>query len=213
MTVSANLYATFLEHAMKGGVVLAGITPSTLKMALLTGTYTPDLSTDEYWGTVTPNEVTGTGYTAGGATLATPVLAVSGADTWAHNRAATTVYTYGQIVRPATANGHLYRCVTAGTTGTSLPTYPTVVGRTVTDGSAEWGCVGGAVLTYTSATVRWPTATFSASYAVLYVSTGTAATSPLIGLVAFGTAQAPTNQTFEVVPDATLGWFTFTPPS
>lgn len=42
----------------------------TIKVALLSSSYTPNQDTDDYWNDVSSYEVTGTGYTAGGATLA-----------------------------------------------------------------------------------------------------------------------------------------------
>ncbi len=47
----------------------------TLKVALVASTYTPNINTHVFFSDVT-NEVTGTGYTAGGATLASLITAV-----------------------------------------------------------------------------------------------------------------------------------------
>ena len=44
----------------------------------------------------------------------------------------------GVYVSPTTANGHLYVCTTAGTTGTTQPTWPTGIGSTVVDGTVTW---------------------------------------------------------------------------
>jgi len=48
----------------------------------------------------------------------------------------------GDLVMPATPNGRLYRCTTAGTTGSSEPDdpngWPVTEGGTVTDGTAVW---------------------------------------------------------------------------
>lgn len=41
-------------------------------------------------------------------------------------------------VLPATPNGRIYKCTTAGTTGAGEPTWPTTEGGTVTDGTAVW---------------------------------------------------------------------------
>jgi hypothetical protein len=49
-----------------------------------------------------------------------------------------TTYTLGQIIRPVTANGHSYKCTTAGTSGTSAPTFPTTLNGTVSDSGVVW---------------------------------------------------------------------------
>lgn len=49
-----------------------------------------------------------------------------------------TAVTSGQYTVPATLNGRLYKCTTAGTTGSGEPTWPVTAGGTVTDGSAVW---------------------------------------------------------------------------
>jgi hypothetical protein len=55
-----------------------------------------------------------------------------------------TAYTLGRMVTPLVANDYAYECSTAGTSHASNePTWPTVVGATVTDGSVVWRCEGG----------------------------------------------------------------------
>jgi hypothetical protein len=44
-------------------------------------------------------------------------------------------YIVGEIVAPTTANSHIYRVTTAGTSGTTEPTWPTGSGATVSNGS------------------------------------------------------------------------------
>lgn len=47
----------------------------TLRVTLLNG-WTPNIDTDEYWDDISANEISATGYTAGGATLGTKSTAV-----------------------------------------------------------------------------------------------------------------------------------------
>jgi hypothetical protein len=56
--------------------------------------------------------------------------------------AATTLYTLGKAVRPTVDNGYAYECVTdpSGTTGGTEPTWTTIVGQQVTDGTVTWEC-------------------------------------------------------------------------
>lgn len=51
---------------------------------------------------------------------------------------ASTAVTTTSYVVPNTANGRLYKCTTAGTTGSSEPTWPIVAGGTVVDGTVTW---------------------------------------------------------------------------
>ena len=69
MAVTAKLYSNFphlaLEDALAGSILT-----QTIKVALVTSAYTFNQETHDYFDDIT-NEVTGTGYTAGGATLGT----------------------------------------------------------------------------------------------------------------------------------------------
>ena len=55
----------------------------TIKVALVTSSYTPDIDTHTDFSTHVTNEVVGTGYTAGGATLAGKVVTVDTTNDWA----------------------------------------------------------------------------------------------------------------------------------
>ncbi len=211
MAAAANIYALALKGAWQGQI---NLTSDTLKMALLGSGYTPNLTTDQHFSDVNSHEVTGAGYTAGGVTLASVTLTLTAANSWAQVWANTTGYSYGQIVRPSPGNGLLYRCVIAGISGGSAPTFPTNAGDTVVDGSVKWSCLGDAVLVFTSATAQWTTATFTADYAVIYdAQSGTPSAEPLILLETFAAAQSPVAQTFQIPPDSVLGWFAFSPPA
>jgi hypothetical protein len=56
--------------------------------------------------------------------------------------AATTSYAVGYNARPVLANGLKYICTTAGTSGSTQPTFPTTIGATVVDGTVTWTCAG-----------------------------------------------------------------------
>ena len=49
-----------------------------------------------------------------------------------------TVTLVGAIVTPTTPNGHYYRCTTAGTTGSTEPTWTTTLYGTVADNTVVW---------------------------------------------------------------------------
>ena len=78
---------------------------------------------------------------------------------------ASTAYRLGDIARPTSANGHLYQCTTAGTSGSTQPTWPTS-GGTVTDGTAVWTDLG------TSATAALMSSPATATNTGLTISFG-----------------------------------------
>jgi len=177
----------------------------TIKGMLVTSSYTPDFTAHDYKNDVT-NEVVGTGYTAGGATLASKTVTTTAANSWATSRANSTAYTLGAVVRPATGNGFLYQAVVAGTSGASIPTYPTVIGQTVTDGGVTWACVGRNILQFDAADLSWASSTITARGIVIYKDTGTAYTSPLIMADMNASDQSSSSGTFTAPFDA-LGVF------
>ena len=73
MAVSATWYGNGLLLALSGSTI--NWTSDTIKCALATSTYTPDQDAHDFFNDIT-NEITGTGYTAGGVTLTTPTAAV-----------------------------------------------------------------------------------------------------------------------------------------
>lgn len=196
--MAGALYASVFGQIWGAGINFAS---DTIKAALTTATYTPDPLTHQFFSSVT-NEVTGTGYTAGGVTIGSKTTTLTAANSWGTSRAATTAYVVGDVVRPATGNGWLYQCVAAGTTGAGLPTYPTVVGQTVVDGTVTWVNVGRAIFVLDFADPQWASATITGRTIVLYKSTGTAATSPLIGYDTLAADVASTNGTWTYQVDA-----------
>ena len=70
------IYNSFKAKIMDGSIDLD---TDTIKVALVTSTYTPDQDVHDFFDDVT-NEVTGTGYTAGGASLASKAVTVDTTD-------------------------------------------------------------------------------------------------------------------------------------
>lgn len=174
----------------------------TLKATLHTASYVPNLDTHAYVSDLTNELAAGSGYSTGGVTVAGTIAYVA-ANSWTNQRANSTAYAVGDVVRPATGNGFLYRCAVAGTSGASIPTYPTVPGTTVADGGVTWTCVGHGAFTLDIADPSW--ATFSAGpfqYLVISDRTpGTAATQPLIALCDWGSNQTGGGGSFTVQID------------
>jgi len=65
--MASKLYGQFVQAAFNKEI---DFDSDTIKVALLTNAYTPDQDAHNYFDDVVANEVSGTGYTAGGNTLA-----------------------------------------------------------------------------------------------------------------------------------------------
>jgi len=124
-------YNSFKKKIQDGSIDLD---TDTIKVALVTSSYTPDQDSHEFFDDVT-NEVSGTGYTAGGATLASASVTQNNTD----NRGV-----------------------------------------------------------FDATDVEWTSSSITARGAVIYKSTGTASTSPLVGYVDFGADKTSSNGTFKI---------------
>jgi hypothetical protein len=133
----SKLYGNFILKALNKEV---DFDTDTIKVALLSSSYTPDQDAHDYFNDVSAAEVSGTGYTAGGNTLAS---------------------------------------------------------KTATYDSAN------NVVILDAADTTWASSTITARYAVVYDSTGTSSTSPLIGYVDFGSDQSSTSGNFTITWDST----------
>lgn len=79
MAVTAFVYGALPDHL---GQKRIDVDSDTIKIALATNSYTPNQDTHDFFNDIT-NEVTGTGYTSGGATLASVTWGyTSGTNTW-----------------------------------------------------------------------------------------------------------------------------------
>lgn len=71
MAVTGVLYGQVFSKMLAKEINYLG---DNVKVALVKDTYTPSQDTNQYWGDVVAHEATGTGYTAGGAALASKTV-------------------------------------------------------------------------------------------------------------------------------------------
>ena len=174
----------------------------TIKFQLHTSAYTPDRNAHDYQNDLSNEVANGNGYITGGVTLTSCVMSVVAAASLTA-RANSTAYTVGQVRRPSTSNGYVYVCVVAGTSGGSAPTFPTVIGTTVADGTVTWLCAGVGLVKLDFDDPSWTGSTFTCRYGVLVDTTpGSSATNPLIGYIDFGSDQSPSAGTLSITIDA-----------
>lgn len=175
----------------------------TIALTLHTSSYTPALDADDYVNDLTNELAASGGYSTGGVTLGSKTVTNTAANSWGTVRANSTAYTLGQIYRPASTNGFLYRVTVAGTSAASPPTFPVLLGNSIADGTATISCVGSGIIVLDAADASWATATFTGvRYGVISDRTpGTAATQPLLGLIDFVTDQAGGGGLFQIVFD------------
>lgn len=79
MAITGHKYHKFLLGQLTGvanGVI--DFDTDTIKLALVTASYTPDAANHDFFDDVSANEVSGTNYSAGGITLANVSVAVDG---------------------------------------------------------------------------------------------------------------------------------------
>lgn len=131
--MASALFNGYKVNAIKGAI--APLT-DTIKCALLTSSYSPDIDNNKFFSDVNANESSGTNYTAGGMTMASITI--------------------------------------------------------TEDDVNNYGVFG-------AANVSWPTSTIAnARYAVIYKSTGSASTSPLMCVIDFGSTQSSSGSTFTI---------------
>lgn len=211
MAQAIELYGKALANLLggeaSGDTFAVDFLSDTIKCALATSSYSPNLDTHEVFSDVT-NEVSGTGYTAGGATLGTKTIVYTAANSWGTPWAASTGYVIGDVVRPTTGNGHLYRCVVAGTSHSAEPTWGLVAQRETAEGAGavRWTEMGRGMTQIDSADVSWAASTITARWGIVYKDTGTASTSPVLLLVDFDGNISTTAGTFLITVPA-LGWW------
>lgn len=199
-----RLYPMAMAKVWDGEIDWAG---ATVKATLHTSTYAP-ADTDDYFNDATNELATALGYTVGGLTVGSRSIDRVVANSWAQVHAVSTAYNLGEIRRPSSGNGFVYRVSVAGTSSGSAPTWPTTIGVDVVDGTVTWTCVGTSVVRLLGAALQWA-APFSATFrrVVFWVDTGGASsTDPLIGYVSYASDQTGGDGTFDLTPDGG-SWF------
>ncbi len=176
----------FYAYGKLGIALLNGLidfTDHTIKVMLVSSSYTPDRTAHDYVDDVRAHEIAASGgYETGGQALtnkSVTYVAAASAAAWQ----AETAYEVGDIVRPTTPNGHCYRCIVAGTSGVTEPAdWPTVNGQNVTDGGVTWDEIGAGYVVVDADSVSWNPSTITARYAIMYDDTPEGdANKPLIG--------------------------------
>lgn len=209
MAFTSNLFDNMWDQALSSPINWPS---DSIKMSLHTAS-PGALTTAVHYSDLTNEVASGSGYTTGGVALGTKTHVVTPANSWG-TQWANQAWSYGQICRPTTGDLYLFMCSTAGTGNATQPTWPLVVGQTVTEasGGVVWTNIGESVTIWSSAAASWTSATFSASYGVIYdAQSGTGSTEPLIALLNFGQTLSPVAGTLTVSPDPTYGWFLNTP--
>lgn len=214
----ANRWAPSILNKAFSGAAADAIVMATdaFKMALMTTAYTPaaDLTAVTVFGDISASEASGTGYTGGvgnGLSVTSSAMTTTYANSFATTWLATTAYTVGQVVRPATGNGHLYMCTVAGTSLGSTPTFPTGSGVDVAEAAGPtWSEIGTSIVKFSSANIVSPSMSLtSVQYGWIYDNTTT--NKDLICLLDFGSQKTWTSTVVTFTPDANLGWVYLTP--
>ena len=76
MAVTASgLFVLTFRDILDASQLAVDVVSDTIKVSMITNSSTPNFETHDFWGDLSANEVSGTGYTAGGAALASKTLA------------------------------------------------------------------------------------------------------------------------------------------
>lgn len=126
---TAAWYGLGLKHAMSD----VDVTADTIKAAILDNGYTPNQDTDEFWDDVSANEVSGTGYSAGGDTVTVTVDYTTGTNTVALKVADPVVWADSTIT-----GQYVVFYKDTGTAGTSALLGFQDAGEDITSSGGDW---------------------------------------------------------------------------
>ena len=138
MAVTGKMFGNL---TLQMGAKEHGFIADSIKCMLTTVTYVPDQDVHDYYNDVT-NEVTGTGYTAGGAALGTKTFTYTAATNKVVFDAADTVWTTSTITA---RNAVVYNDTPAATTAKGLLCYQASdadISSTAGDFTVAWAAAG-----------------------------------------------------------------------
>lgn len=207
MAVTGRWAGLGLTHILNGDVSFA----DPVSLILLTNSYTPDIENDEFYdpggsGIGQDEVANGNGYTTGGESLSSVVAALVD-DAAAPAHATDTAYLVGDMVRPASPNGHVYQCIVAGTSDSSPPTWPTNRGEDVTDNTATWQEAGSSFVNVSAdSPIQWTSSSITARYGAIIADGSTPGTDDYVLIVVdFGQDEESDAGTFEINLHAVVG--------
>jgi hypothetical protein len=206
---SFSLYANAQLAAWSGQVNWAS---DTIVATLHSASYAPNLVTNAYVSSLSGELATGGGYTQGGAPVTGRAASYLPAASWPDIWAPVTSYVVGQVVRPALSPSVLLYCYQAGASGASAPSWPSVPGAVVTDGTAAWSVIAPGAVALTGSPLLWSSFTASFRYIVISDrSNGSSSAQPLIALCDMGSTVTGTGGNLSVSPDLGSGSGVFVP--
>lgn len=100
MAVTGTVYNAFKAKIINGANINLASGGDTIKVALLTSSYTPDIDTHDFFDDVSANEISATGYTAGGYTLVSQTVTQDNTDNEAAADAADPTWTITTSASP-----------------------------------------------------------------------------------------------------------------
>src|SRR3990167_116977 len=146
MAVTAFVYGLGMDHMLDADI---DWTVDTIKAALTNSTEVPDQDADDFWSDADANEVSGTGYTAGGAALVTPTRTYTAGTNVLKLDADDTAWTTASFTA---RNAHIYKDRGGATTADELISYILFGGdETVSSGTFTIQYAAAGIITITAA--------------------------------------------------------------
>lgn len=146
IAVAHLVYGLAQDHMLNA---MIDWTADTIKVALTTSTEAPDQDADDFWNDAEGNEISGTGYTAGGFTLTTPTRGYTSGTNVLKLDADDAAWTSASFTA---RNAHVYKDRGGATTADELISYITFgADETVAAGTFTIAWSASGIITLTAA--------------------------------------------------------------